>query len=145
MSRLQRVLGHTLDANAGAHDEHGQPLPPVGRNGKAIGRAKCSCGELSPDLESGPARTAWHRDHKLDVLAERIMTGAPATAVVPYAGPKRFGRLTVVEVRAVGDRRGHRASCRCDCGETADVRLTHLRTGQTKSCGCLRMEGGVRR
>lgn len=47
----------------------------------------------------------------------------------------RYNRLTILEelptdkyVRIVG--------CLCDCGNYSKVRLTNLRTGHTKSCGC---------
>jgi len=30
--------------------------------------------------------------------------------------------------------------CRCDCGEVKDVNEQNLKRGQTKSCGCLRIE-----
>lgn len=49
----------------------------------------------------------------------------------------RYGRLVVVE-RASNDRHGEtRWVCRCDCGEVAVVRRGNLRSGNTKSCGCL--------
>jgi hypothetical protein len=32
----------------------------------------------------------------------------------------------------------------CDCGNTTEVKPLRLRTGWTKSCGCLRYEGGLR-
>lgn len=51
----------------------------------------------------------------------------------------KFGRLTVVK-RA--ENKGPRSvwECRCDCGRTLCVKDTSLVTGNTKSCGCLRVE-----
>ena len=55
----------------------------------------------------------------------------------------RFTRLTVVEpvadVRAAAERRRYYL-CRCDCGNTRHVRGTNLKTGHTRSCGCLARE-----
>lgn len=54
---------------------------------------------------------------------------------------REFGRLTVVE--RAGSLVGHRGRkkpawlCRCDCGEELPVRGDDLRSGNTKSCGCL--------
>jgi hypothetical protein len=73
VTRMQRVPGHALDAQAVARDDEGVPLPPMGRHGKAVGRAQCSCGLLSPELPSGPDRASWHRDHKLDVLTDLVL------------------------------------------------------------------------
>lgn len=52
---------------------------------------------------------------------------------------KRFGRLMVI--KRVGTR--HREclwECKCDCGKSIDTISSNLRTGHTKSCGCLVME-----
>lgn len=52
----------------------------------------------------------------------------------------RFGRLTVL-YRVRQD--GCAATvwhCRCDCGKEKDVRASKLKTGNTRSCGCLRSE-----
>lgn len=51
----------------------------------------------------------------------------------------RFGRLVVLS----RDSRNHvdpRWLCRCDCGDTAVVIGRNLRCGNTRSCGCLRVE-----
>lgn len=51
----------------------------------------------------------------------------------------RFGRLVVTEEgppRAFATARLRTAICRCDCGATTTVLLSHLRSGRTKSCGC---------
>lgn len=48
----------------------------------------------------------------------------------------RYGRWVVLEEsdQGYGTRR---FSCKCDCGTERVVRLTHLRQGLSKSCGCL--------
>lgn len=49
-----------------------------------------------------------------------------------------FGRLTVME-RYENDKNGFgRFSCKCICGKTTVVYMQSLKSGQTKSCGCLR-------
>lgn len=54
---------------------------------------------------------------------------------------KRFNRLTVVELsETVGNDGTYFWNCRCDCGRMVAIRGTCLRTGHTKSCGCLRNE-----
>lgn len=54
---------------------------------------------------------------------------------------QKFGRLTVVK-RAPN--KGTHACwwCRCNCGNSKLIPVigTHLRTGNTKSCGCLQIE-----
>lgn len=47
---------------------------------------------------------------------------------------KRFGRLLP---RA---QRGAYATCMCDCGRSKRVRVDHLFSGGTQSCGCLQAE-----
>jgi hypothetical protein len=50
-----------------------------------------------------------------------------------------FGRLTVIEEAHTPS--GRRAMlCRCECGEQKTVDLAHLRSGHTRSCGCLHDE-----
>lgn len=50
---------------------------------------------------------------------------------------KVFGRLTVVELDSKGTIKAPYFICRCDCGAISSVRRDHLRSGATKSCGCL--------
>jgi hypothetical protein len=59
---------------------------------------------------------------------------------VPYpAIGEQFGRLVVIE--HVPHLRGHRrVVCRCTCGQTVLVIAADLRSGNTRSCGCLNRE-----
>jgi len=52
---------------------------------------------------------------------------------------QRFGRLSVISRTEKGGKYV-RWSCVCDCGNFATVSSTHLKTGHTKSCGCVRNE-----
>lgn len=52
---------------------------------------------------------------------------------------QRFERLTAIAAAQHTGRRGYWV-CRCDCGNETIVRGDHLRTGRTRSCGCLHSE-----
>ena len=56
---------------------------------------------------------------------------------------QRYGRLTVVgPAENVGSRTAWR--CLCDCGRETVVPTHRLRSGHTKSCGCVNGPGGPR-
>lgn len=54
---------------------------------------------------------------------------------------RRFGRLVVLALHSNARRKPTRADrkwlCRCDCGELTVTRGVNLRSGNTKSCGCM--------
>jgi len=56
---------------------------------------------------------------------------------------KKFGQLTVLSDHS-SDRNGLRYNCMCDCGNTTNVLGTHLRQGNTISCGCANKKGSDR-
>lgn len=56
----------------------------------------------------------------------------------------KLGRLTIIGIgKPYIQSNGYRLSasiCRCDCGAVVTVRNSHLKTGNTASCGCLHKE-----
>ena len=57
-----------------------------------------------------------------------------------------FGRLTVIErVFPNSISRNARWSCSCSCGNTITVLSGNLKSGHTKSCGCLTRESVIER
>lgn len=55
---------------------------------------------------------------------------------------KKFDKLTVIRHYGT-DSTGKNSTwlCKCECGNETIVSATHLKTGHTKSCGCVRKEG----
>jgi hypothetical protein len=60
--------------------------------------------------------------------------GGVMTRLIDLTG-QRFGRLTVAEIAR---RNPVHWRCRCDCGNETVVSAGELRSGGTRSCGCLR-------
>ena len=52
----------------------------------------------------------------------------------------KFDRLTVIEQAGRTNDRHILWKCRCDCGNTTNVSSRDLKTGHTRSCGCLQKE-----
>lgn len=50
---------------------------------------------------------------------------------------QRFGKLTVIEFAGHAPNRKTLWKCKCDCGNETLVKTNALRSGDTKSCGCL--------
>jgi hypothetical protein len=62
-----------------------------------------------------------------------------ATRFKVCAGEK-FNRLTVISGETVSDGKKTGVMCKCDCGNTKIVERHQLKSGHTKSCGCLLKE-----
>jgi hypothetical protein len=76
-------------------------------------------------------------------LAARIKAEYETSALHVKRGAK-FGRLTVL--RRTNKRSGRRILwlCRCECGQRAETTASHLRSGHTRSCGCLNKDNNLR-
>ena len=56
---------------------------------------------------------------------------------------QKFGRLHVIahiKTIGIGRRKKRIWLCKCECGNTTEVSTTKLRSGNTRSCGCLHRE-----
>lgn len=101
-------------------------LEPAGKRGQdTVWRCRCECGNetivRTRDLRSGSIKSCGC----LGGGARRDLTG------------QVFGKLTVMEPALTAG--GHPAwRCHCECGKETVVTAGHLRSGWTKSCGCLR-------
>ena len=49
---------------------------------------------------------------------------------------KRFGKLTVIERLENSKDRRKVYRCKCECGNTIEVKVKYLNNGDTRSCGC---------
>lgn len=61
---MSRLAGHELYSEGAPYDSDGKFVNTNWGGTAGVGRGKCSCGEMSPELPSGTKRKAWHRAHK---------------------------------------------------------------------------------
>lgn len=109
------------------------------RNGKRYWNCICDCGNTaqvsSSDLRTGNTKTCGCGKYSSSV--ENLKRAKKP--IIPMVG-KRFGRILVTG-DAGRDARGNLLySCICDCGNVITVLGSLLRSGGTKSCGCLAIE-----
>ncbi|MEU6768618.1 hypothetical protein ABZ916_39675 [Streptomyces sp. NPDC046853] len=76
-------------------------------------------------------------DRPREGLSARPVLATPSGRKIPDLTGKTFGLLTAVAY--AGHNEAHRAmwDCVCECGGKVTVRAERLRSGCTKSCGCL--------
>lgn len=61
-------------------------------------------------------------------------------AFIDITGQK-YGRLTAIRRTSTGSRKAKgKWLFQCDCGNQIECTANHVRTGNTKSCGCLKLE-----
>jgi hypothetical protein len=73
------------------------------------------------------------------VIVQSQLEEGLMTALIDITG-QRFGRLTALACVGIAPSRSALWRCRCDCGGITVVAGITLRSGHTKSCGCLRDE-----
>jgi hypothetical protein len=57
---------------------------------------------------------------------------------------EKFNRWTVIKEVARDKHKRRMILCRCECGTEKVVPLTYLRSGESKSCGCMKIEMFIR-
>ena len=99
---------------------------PVSPGGLAKWICECECGNITEvagtQLRSG--RTTSCGCEKYNRLINEI--------------GNRYGNLLVLEICGGRDNGGALWECQCDCGNIVQVRGEALRSGHTKSCGCVK-------
>lgn len=83
----------------------------------------------------------------LDLAAKAAgIVNKPRVDGEPLLNPigEKYGMLTVIQEVSRKSPRKRRFLCICDCGAQKEVELNKLRTGHTRSCGCLHIEARAR-
>lgn len=103
------------------------------KRGGAAWLCKCECGNetivLSNSLRRGNTKSCGC------LLKEKAIIQGK-TRRKDLAG-KKFGRLTVAEYTGDSKSGSPIWRCLCECGNEINVKAGNLRSGNTKSCGCL--------
>lgn len=103
------------------------------QGGKRLWRCRCSCGNMMvatvTNLKTGNTTSCGCR--KNEVTSER--------RALSLAG-QTFGRLTAIRRIGLNQDGLWLWQCRCSCGKIVDIVGKSLKSGNTKSCGCLGRE-----
>ena len=96
---------------------------------------KCDCGNIktvsSSDLKQGHTQSCGC------LQKERV-----SNASIKDLKGQKFGRLTVLEKDIIKKSKAGDIYwlCQCECGNIVSINDSNLRSGNTKSCGCLKKE-----
>lgn len=86
-------------------------------------------------------RLEAHTDGVSNTLTSVLKDAMVAEPIGWYLKPNtRIGRLTLLADTGKKQGTNHIWKCQCDCGNLCEVSTGHLRSGGTRSCGCLRIE-----
>lgn len=109
--------------------------------------------------KNGTSRVVWHCrcdcGNEVDVMSQNLINGSTKSCgcynreaafqrnFISLEG-QRFGKLVVISqadfrIKPDGTKE-YRWLCKCDCGNRTIVSTSSLRTGNTKSCGCIQKE-----
>lgn len=100
-------------------------------NGKAYWNCVCDCNNETivrgSHLKSKRIVSCgcYHKQKSKEAIHIQDLTG------------QHFGKLKVIKLNRVGKGRNAYWECFCDCGNISIVRADSLKSGLTKSCGCL--------
>lgn len=106
---------------------------PERKNGRIMWHCKCECGNEVNIMGSSLTKTN-HPTRSCGCLQKEKTKQANTPDLIG----QKFNRLTVIR------REGKGWLCQCECGGTTITTTTHLKTGHTKSCGCLQKESATK-
>lgn len=111
-------------------------LPPATRGGRTRTSVHCVCG-AEKVVDRG--NLVGGRIQSCGCLKRELVAKRNRDRGVQVG--ERYTRLAVLELLPPDeDKQHYRARVRCDCGTEKIVRRGHLRSGFTRSCGCLLSE-----
>lgn len=105
---------------------------PIGKteHGFTLWHCRCDCGG-SIDVESRRLKAGLVKDCQYDLTKPQHKRD--------YTG-ERYGRLTVLKDTGKQNKSKNAIwLCQCDCGNTIELATNQFASGNTKSCGCLRV------
>ena len=94
-------------------------------NGSVLWKCKCDCGKYT------------------NVTSGNLLSGSSEScgcSRIENLEGNRYGKLIVIQKTAKRSNGYVLWKCKCDCGRYAEVISRHLKSGNTKSCGCLKLE-----
>lgn len=105
----------------------------------------CDCGNEC-DVLTNPLRTGHtqscgclQKEKASEIGKRTVYTAMQAVRDSIDLIGERFGALTVID--NVTNHGKNRWKCKCDCGSIIYTDTNHLRSGNTKSCGCIKSHG----
>ena len=100
-------------------------------NGRGYYMCDCACGNTDIKVRTDMYKSGATRH-----------CGCQKIGLSNYVG-KRFGKLIVNNIKETLQSGETIYNCTCDCGNTCEVKQSELRSGKTKSCGCIRSENAA--
>ena len=109
------------------------------KNGDRLWLCRCDCGNVKKVrgscLKSGETKSCGCLAKETRIKIGASSKGRVSSKKMDLTG-QRFGLLTVISEAPKG-KGGIRWHCLCDCGKQTITSTAHLRSGHSKSCGCL--------
>ena len=113
--------------------------PKNRKDGCRIWKCQCECGTIKSVFQSG---LLGGDSKSCGCYALEFRKELRPDKVIDITGEK-FGLLTVLELCEERGITGDTLwKCQCECGNVCYVEKTHLTSGDTKSCGCLKHRTG---
>lgn len=97
---------------------------------KILWKCKCDCGAICYKTTESLKRPI-KAPNTLKACSKKCGSSIPLNS--------RFGKLIVIE-NIFRDNATTQCKCLCDCGNEIIVEASKLKQGQTKSCGCYKIE-----
>jgi len=104
---------------------------------KANKLCECGCGACTYLTPHNDRSKSWVKGQPL-----RFLNGHRSKNAIDITS-QRYGRLTVIRRLPNDKNRNARWLCKCDCGIETEALAFCLRSGHTKSCGCLVLESSA--